>query len=98
MRIWIFILLGLLLISLLGVGVGRAQSGGSFTLTWFSVDGGAGTSSGGTYALSGAIGQPDAGVMTGSAYALAGGFWPGATEVTPVSPRTIYLPVLLREP
>lgn len=100
MRIRIYLLLGLLVIgSLLGVGVGLAQSGGGFTLDWFSVDGGGGTSGGGAFALSGAIGQPDAaGTMTGSDFTLAGGFWPGATGVTPASIKTVYLPVLLKAP
>jgi hypothetical protein len=50
----------------------RAQS---FSLDWFSVDGGGGTSSGGGYSVSGTIGQPDAGVMSGGSFTLQGGFW-----------------------
>lgn len=53
----------------------RAQSGGSYDLTWNSIDGGGGTSVGGGYSLSGTIGQPDAGTMSGGAYTLNGGFW-----------------------
>ena len=53
-----------------------AQSGGPYDLSWFTVDGGGGTSSGGSYTLSGTIGQPDAGgPMVGGSYALTGGFW-----------------------
>src|SRR6185436_15120868 len=52
-----------------------AQSGGPFTLNWFTIDGGGGTSTGGVYSLSGTIGQPDAGRLTGGAYTLEGGFW-----------------------
>jgi len=54
-----------------------AQSGGTYDLSWNTIDGGGGTSSGGPYRLSGTIGQPDAGTMAGGSYILAGGFWPG---------------------
>jgi hypothetical protein len=49
---------------------------GQYSLDWFSVDGGGGTSTGGVYTVLGAIGQPDAGpTMTGGNYSLDGGFW-----------------------
>jgi hypothetical protein len=47
----------------------------NFSLDWFSVDGGGGTSTGGVYTVSGSIGQPDAGAMSGGNYTLQGGFW-----------------------
>ena len=53
----------------------RAQSGGGFDLSWFTIDGGGGTSSGGAYTISGTIGQPDAGLLSGGPYTLLGGFW-----------------------
>ena len=38
----------------------------SYSIDWFKVSGGGGTSTGGTYQVSGTIGQPDAsGAMTG---------------------------------
>ncbi len=49
----------------------RAQ----LSLTWYTVDGGGGTSSGGGFTLTGTIGQPDAGAMAGGTFTLAGGFW-----------------------
>ena len=49
-----------------------------YEITFFSIDGGGGTSSGGNYTLTGTIGQPDAGAMTGGSFALEGGFWGGA--------------------
>ena len=53
-----------------------AQSGGSYDLTWNSIDGGGAMFSvGGTYSLGGTIGQADAGTMSGGAYTLNGGFW-----------------------
>lgn len=47
----------------------------NYSIDWFTIDGGGGTSSGGAYSLSGTIGQPDAGVMSGGIYTLTGGFW-----------------------
>lgn len=53
-----------------------AQSGGGFTLTTWTVDGGGGRSTGGAYILSGTVGQPDSGMsQTGGGYTLRGGFW-----------------------
>jgi len=48
-----------------------------YSISWFTIDGGGGTSSGGIYSLSGTIGQPDANntPMTGGTYSLTGGFW-----------------------
>ncbi len=50
----------------------RAQS---YSIDWWSIDGGGGTSTGGVYAVTGTIGQPDAGHMSGSNYMLDAGFW-----------------------
>jgi hypothetical protein len=48
----------------------------SYSINWFTIDGGGGTSTGGVYSVSGTIGQPDAGgPMTGGNYSLTGGFW-----------------------
>jgi hypothetical protein len=48
----------------------------NYTIDWYTIDGGGGTSTGGTYQVSGTIGQPDAsGAMTGGNYSLTGGFW-----------------------
>jgi hypothetical protein len=47
-----------------------------YSIDWYKVAGGGGTSTGGVYAVSGTIGQPDAsGPMTGGNYSLTGGFW-----------------------
>ena len=54
------------------------QTGGDYTLTWSTIDGGGGgRSSGGQYELVGTIGQPDAAWSSGGQYELLGGFWPG---------------------
>jgi len=50
----------------------RAQN---YSIDWFTIDGGGGTSTGGVFSVSGTIGQPDAGVMSGGQYSLNGGFW-----------------------
>ena len=48
----------------------------SFSIDWYSVDGGGGTSTGGVFTVSGTIGQPDAGgPLTGGNFSLTGGFW-----------------------
>jgi hypothetical protein len=58
-----------------------------YSIDWFTVDGGGGTSTGGVYAVSGTIGQPDAGaVMTGGPYSLSGGFWALYAVQTPGGP------------
>lgn len=65
---------------LIFVGTASAQN---YSLDWFSIDGGGGTSTGGPYGLDGTIGQPDAGFMSGGAYSLAGGFWAVTSAAVP---------------
>lgn len=51
----------------------RAQS---YTIAWYKIAGGGGTSTGGAYTVSGTVGQHDAsGAMTGGNYSLTAGFW-----------------------
>ncbi len=48
----------------------------SYSIDWFKIAGGGGTSTGGVYSVSGTIGQHDAGgPMTGGNFSLTGGFW-----------------------
>jgi hypothetical protein len=62
----------------------RAQS---YSIDWFKISGGGGTSSNGQYSVSGAIGQHDAGgPMTGGNYSLTGGFWALFAVQTPGAP------------
>ncbi len=64
------------LLSCMGVGlVGSDAHGQPFSIDWYTIDGGGGTSTGGVYTLSGTIGQPDAGTMAAGNFALRGGFW-----------------------
>ena len=60
----------------------------SYTIDWYKVAGGGGTSTGGTYQVSGTIGQHDAGgPMTGGQYSVTGGFWSLISAVqTPGAP------------
>ncbi len=59
--------------ALLGVTSAHAQT---YSIDWFTIDGGGGTSTGGVYSVSGTIGQPDAGApITGGNFSLTGGFW-----------------------
>lgn len=47
----------------------------TYSIDWFTIDGGGGVSTGGVYTVSGTIGQPDAGQMSGGNYTVNGGFW-----------------------
>jgi hypothetical protein len=47
----------------------------SYSIDWFKIAGGGGTSTGGVYSVSGTLGQSDAGKMSGGNYTLEGGFW-----------------------
>ena len=50
--------------------------GQSYSIDWFKISGGGGTSTGATYQVTGTIGQLDAsGAMSGGSYSLTGGFW-----------------------
>jgi hypothetical protein len=65
--------------------LGVAQS---YSIDWYKVAGGGGTSTGGVYAVSGTIGQADAsGPMTGGNYSLSGGFWSLFAVQTPGAPN-----------
>src|SRR2546423_10495314 len=62
------------LLALLVVGLAiNARAAASYSIDWFTVDGGGGTSTGGSYSLSGTIGQPDAGRLSGGSYVVNGG-------------------------
>ena len=63
----------ILLLSWLIPGIGFAQP---YSIDWYKIAGGGGTSSGANYTVTGTIGQHDAGKpMTGGIYSLSGGFW-----------------------
>jgi len=54
----------------------HAARGQNYSIDWFKVSGGGGTSTGGVYTVSGTVGQHDAGgPLTGGNFSLTGGFW-----------------------
>ena len=66
-----------------------------FDLSWWTVDGGGGTSSQGDYSLVGTAGQAEVGVrMQGGGYELAGGFWGASGRAE----YEVYLPLVQRSP
>ncbi len=80
-------------LAFLGCSFLFALSGGaqSYSIDWYKIAGGGGTSTGGTYQVSGTIGQPDAGgPMSGGQYSVTGGFWSLIQVVqTPGAPTLI---------
>jgi len=64
------------LILLFGLLIPTISFAQSYSIDWYKIAGGGGTSTGATYQVTGTIGQPDAsGAMTGGNYSLTGGFW-----------------------
>jgi hypothetical protein len=61
-----------------------------FSIPWWTVNNGGGTSLAGPYVLSGTAGQPDAGNLSGGVYVLRGGFWGGTADYI------AYIPMLTR--
>jgi hypothetical protein len=60
----------------------------NFSIDWFTIDGGGGTSTGGVYTVTGTIGQPDAGRMSGGNFTIEGGFWGILAAIqTPNAPK-----------
>jgi hypothetical protein len=61
------------LVLLLAPIVAFAQS---YSIDWYKIAGGGGTSTNSEYSVTGTIGQPDAGMaMSGGQYSVTGGFW-----------------------
>ena len=74
----------LFLLGLLLSGISFAQQ---YSIDWYKISGGGGTSTGGVYSVSCTIGQHDAGgPMTGGNYSLTGGFWALYAVQTPGAP------------
>jgi len=78
-------LLGILLPSV----VLHAQS---YSIDWYKIGGGGGTSTNGQYSLSGTIGQHDAGgPMSGGNYSVTGGFWALYSVIQTPGAPTLYI-------
>ena len=65
-----------------------------FSLDWYSIAGGGGTSTGGGFSVQGTIGQPDTGVLADGGFTVTGGF-PGF-HVVPAGPVTLTIQLLAR--
>jgi hypothetical protein len=75
-------------------GIAAPVSAQQFSIDWFKIAGGGGTSTGGQYSLSGTVGQHDAGgPLTNSQYSVTGGFWvlPQAVQ-NPIAPALTITP------
>jgi len=65
-----------MIILFLGLLIATCSHAQTYTIDWYKIAGGGGTSTGATYQVTGTIGQPDAsGAMTGGNFSLTGGFW-----------------------
>ena len=70
-----------ILTSLLATAFALTPARAQFTIDWYSIDSGGGTTSGGAFEVSGTIGQPDAsGPLPGGIFEITGGFWVGTTS------------------
>src|SRR5215471_14476411 len=59
----------------------------TYSIHWYKIAGGGGTSTGGVYTLNSTIGpQAAGGPMTGGSYSLTGGFWALVAVQTPGAP------------
>jgi hypothetical protein len=59
----------------------------NYSIDWYKVAGGGGTSTNGQFSVTGSIGQPDAsGAMQGGNYSVTGGFWSLYAIQTPGAP------------
>ena len=64
----------------------------TYTIDWYKVAGGGGTSTNATYQVNGTIGQPDAGgPLTGGNYSVTGGYWALIQVVQVPGAPTLYI-------
>jgi hypothetical protein len=69
----------------------RAQAQ-NYSVDWFKISGGGGTSAGGSFSVSGTIGQHDAsGAMSGGNYSVTGGFWALVNVVQTPGAPTLFI-------
>ena len=81
-----------LFLGLFAVAACHSVSAQSYSIDWYKIAGGGGTSTNGLYAVSGTIGQPDAGnTMSGGNYSLTGGFWSLISVVQTAGAPTLYV-------
>ena len=76
-----------LFVGLLLPAIGFAQQ---YSIDWYKIAGGGGTSTGSVYSVSGTVGQPDAsGAMSGGNYSVTGGFWSLISVVQTIGSPTL---------
>ncbi len=69
------------------LAIGSPAHAQPYSVNWYKIAGGGGTSTNAQYAVSGTIGQPDAGgPMTGGGFSVTGGFWSLFALQTPGAP------------
>jgi hypothetical protein len=90
---YVVTILLILAVAALEVGTVAGQSGGSYDLSWNTLDSGGTFSNGGPYVLGGTMGQVDAGVLAGGSFTLRGGFWKGGAQH---GAFRVYLPLVMR--
>jgi hypothetical protein len=84
----------LILLCFLAFALGLSARAQSYSINWYKIAGGGGTSTNGPYTLSGTIGQPDASqAMTGGNYSLTGGFWALISVFQTSGAPTLYIRV-----
>ncbi len=82
----------LILFCLLASGFCLPAMAQQYSIDWYKVAGGGGTSTGSTYQVNGTVGQHDAGgPMTGGNYSLTGGFWALISVVQTPGAPTLYI-------
>jgi hypothetical protein len=87
-----FVLRTLLFFAVVACASSFRASAQSYSINWYKISGGGGTSTSATYQVSGTIGQPDAsGAMTGGSYSLTGGFWSLISVVQTAGAPTLYI-------
>jgi uncharacterized membrane protein len=92
----LFLILSLTAVLALAGTVLAAQTGVSYNITRWTVDGGGGRLTGGGYTLTGTVGQPEPGpALSGGGYTLTSGFWPGGGSSSS-SGYKIYLPLVMK--
>ncbi len=102
--------LGVVSATLVGIQAAPENPNAGFSLPWWTIDTGGGSSQGGAYSLRGTTGQADAGRLSGGSYILEGGFWSGALQTppptatdtptatattTPAADYTTFLPIII---
>ena len=82
-----------LLLLIAGTTIATAHTTGDYSISWWTVDGGGGTSQSADdqYTLSGTIGQPEVGEASGLGYTVKGGFWSSLSAA--IQEFLIYLPL-----